>query len=299
MLFEFIGDALPLLGVRRRGLFGRDIRPNLCVFSIHREPLFDPRFSVGLDRINRTFRLAHAAIDAFVRVDDQHVFALVKTIDRANLNTVHVFAFDAIVVDDIGHLRTLDGGFEVLLLSQGSGARKKAPVRRAFAPHAAHCRSWYSVAAVIAGPRRSTKPITFTTRTPRSSATVMTSPVRTIRPGASMRVPLTRTKPPPASAAAAPRVRTRRACHSQRSMRCRSTVLPLNGVPWRRPQAGPSKRRAWQKVNWGRAVSLWVRTACPEAAPASPDIGALLAAPLGAPSDALAAAAARGFVTCR
>src|SRR5215472_10963763 len=293
MLFEFIGDALPLLGIRRRRLFGGDIRPGLRVFGVYRKPLFDARFGVGLDGFNRAFGLAYAAIDAFVRVDDQHVFALVKTIDRANLNTVHVFAFDAIVVDDIGHLHTLDGGFEVLLLSQGSGVRKKAPVRRAFAPHAAHCRSLYSVAALIAGPRRSTKPITFTTRTPRSSATVMTSPGRTIRPGASMRVPLTRTKPPPASAAAAPRVRTRRACHSQRSMRCRSTVLPFNGAPWHRPQAAPSKQRAWRRVNWGRAVSLWPRTAWPEAAPASADIGA----PFGAPSD-VPAAAADGAAGC-
>jgi len=78
-------------------------------------------------------------------VDDQHVLALVKTIDGADFNAVHVFAFDAIVVDDIGHLHTLDARFEALLLSHGSGARKKAPVHRALAPQVrsvTHCSSW-------------------------------------------------------------------------------------------------------------------------------------------------------------
>src|SRR6201987_3501919 len=129
MLFEFVGDALPLFSVRRRRLFCRDIWPNLRVFGIDAEPLLQTWLGVRLDRVNWAFRLAYAAIDAFVRVDDQHVFALVKTIDRANLNAVHVFAFDAIVVDDIGHLHTLDARFEALLLSHGLGARKKASVR--------------------------------------------------------------------------------------------------------------------------------------------------------------------------
>ena len=130
MLFEFVGDTFPLLGVRRWHLFGRYIRPNLRIFSIDAEPLFQARLGVRLDRFNRTLRLAYAAIDAFVRVNDQHVLALVKTIDGANLNAVHVFAFDAIVVDDIGHLHTLDARFEALLLSHGSGACKKAPAAR-------------------------------------------------------------------------------------------------------------------------------------------------------------------------
>src|SRR6201998_2015473 len=111
MLFELVEDALPLFSVRGRRLFGRDIWPNLRIFGIDAEPLFQTWLGIRLDRVNRAFRLAYAALDAFVRVDDQHVFALVKTIDRANLNAVHVFAFDAIVVDDIGHLHTLDPRF--------------------------------------------------------------------------------------------------------------------------------------------------------------------------------------------
>jgi hypothetical protein len=67
-------------------------------------------------------------------VDDQHVLALVKTIDGANFNAVHVFAFDAIVVDDIGHLHTLDAVLKPCSYRMWSGARKKAPICGALAP---------------------------------------------------------------------------------------------------------------------------------------------------------------------
>src|SRR5215471_18752078 len=55
----------------------------------------------------------------------------------------------------------------------------------------------------------------------------MTSPSRTAWLGSSIRRPLTRTCPDPASAAAAERVRTTRACHSHLSMRCRSKGIGL------------------------------------------------------------------------
>jgi hypothetical protein len=37
---------------------------------------FKFRLGVGLDRVDRAFRLADPAIDAFVRVDDEHVLVL-------------------------------------------------------------------------------------------------------------------------------------------------------------------------------------------------------------------------------
>jgi hypothetical protein len=111
MLIEFIGDALPFLGVGRRSLFGRDIGPRFCEFGVDSKPLFNAGLGVGLDRVDRAFRLANTAVDAFIRMDDQHIFALVKTVHRADLDAIHVFTFDAIVVDDIGHLHTLNGLF--------------------------------------------------------------------------------------------------------------------------------------------------------------------------------------------
>ena len=55
--------------------------------------LSSPRLGIGLDRVGGTFRLAHAAIDALVGVDDEHVLALVEAVDRTHLDAVHVLAF--------------------------------------------------------------------------------------------------------------------------------------------------------------------------------------------------------------
>src|SRR6476660_7063794 len=44
---------------------------------------------VGLDRFHRTFRLTHPAIDAFLGMNDEHIFALVETIDGAHLDAIH------------------------------------------------------------------------------------------------------------------------------------------------------------------------------------------------------------------
>jgi hypothetical protein len=83
-------------------------------------------------------------------------------------------------------------------------------------------RSSYSCEAAAVLPRRGASPMTLRTRTPPWSATVTTSPHLTSRPGAATRTPLTRTCPTMASDAAALRVRTIRAFHSHRSIRCRS-----------------------------------------------------------------------------
>src|SRR5262249_32056536 len=121
ILLIFAGYALKLLGVGWRFLFGGNIRPLLCKIRVHLEPLLDAGLGIGLDRLDRAFRLANTAIDAFVRMNDQHVLALVETIHGANLDAVHVFALDAIIVDDIGHLLTLNVSFSrALLLPHGT-----------------------------------------------------------------------------------------------------------------------------------------------------------------------------------
>jgi hypothetical protein len=38
-------------------------------------------------------------------VDDEHVLAFVETVDRTDLDTVHILALDAVVGDDVGHRR--------------------------------------------------------------------------------------------------------------------------------------------------------------------------------------------------
>jgi hypothetical protein len=64
---------------------------------------FAHRFGVRLDRLGRTFRFAHATIDALVGMDDEHVLASIEAVDRANLHAVHILALDAVLGDDVGH----------------------------------------------------------------------------------------------------------------------------------------------------------------------------------------------------
>jgi hypothetical protein len=36
-------------------------------------------------------------------MDDEHVLALIEAVHRTDFDAIHVFAFDAVVVDDISH----------------------------------------------------------------------------------------------------------------------------------------------------------------------------------------------------
>ncbi len=58
---------------------------------------------VGEDRLGQALGHANAAIDALVRVNDEHVVADIEAVDGANLDAVHAFAFDAVVGDDVSH----------------------------------------------------------------------------------------------------------------------------------------------------------------------------------------------------
>ena len=80
----------------------RDVRPDLSILGIDLEPFFEAGLGVRLDRIDRAFRFANTAIDAFIRVNDEHVLTLIKAVDRTDLNTVHVLTFDAAFIDDVG-----------------------------------------------------------------------------------------------------------------------------------------------------------------------------------------------------
>src|SRR5258708_6744113 len=59
------------------------------------------------DRLNRAFRHAGLAVDAVVRVDVQHLLALVEALHRADRDTVGVLAAVTGLGDDEGHERLL------------------------------------------------------------------------------------------------------------------------------------------------------------------------------------------------
>jgi hypothetical protein len=77
------------------------------------------RLGVGLDRVDRAFRLADPAIDAFVRVDHEHVLALVEAVHGAHVDAVHGFAANAALVDDVGQLSVLSFWVTLLLVAGG------------------------------------------------------------------------------------------------------------------------------------------------------------------------------------
>src|SRR5215211_1682379 len=108
-----VGLSFPLLGVFRRVALDRDIGPYLGEFGVQAEPLFQARLGVGLDGVDRAFRLAYPAVDALVGVNDEHVLPFVEAVHGTDFHAVHVLAANAIFVDDVGHclmsLGWLDG----------------------------------------------------------------------------------------------------------------------------------------------------------------------------------------------
>jgi len=99
----FVGDVLKVIGVGRIRFLPRDIRPSRRILAIEFEPLLGGGLTVWNDRLYRAFRLAYAAIDAFVRVDYQHILALIEAVDGADFDAIHIFAADAGFGDNIGH----------------------------------------------------------------------------------------------------------------------------------------------------------------------------------------------------
>jgi len=88
-IFKLVRLAFPFFGICGRIALDRYIGPSFCIVSVELEPLFGPGLGVGLDRFHRTFRLTHPAIDAFLGMNDEHIFALVETIDGAHLDAIH------------------------------------------------------------------------------------------------------------------------------------------------------------------------------------------------------------------
>src|SRR5262245_34044584 len=103
VLLELARHFLPGVGVGRRRAFTRDVRPLAGEVGVDLQPLLRLAVGVGQDRLGRALGLAHAAVDALVRMDDEHVLALVEAVDGADLDTVHVLALDAVFGDDVSH----------------------------------------------------------------------------------------------------------------------------------------------------------------------------------------------------
>src|SRR5580704_4798773 len=102
---DLVLHAFPLLGIRRRVLLLADDRPFLGKFGVELLEVFLARrdFFLGVDGLDRALGLTQRAIDALVRINDQKIRTLVKTVDGTYLDTVHVLALDAAFGDHERH----------------------------------------------------------------------------------------------------------------------------------------------------------------------------------------------------
>jgi hypothetical protein len=102
--YEFVEDSVPAVGVRRTLALFQNIWPLFGEFPIQLEPAtFRHRIRIREYRFRRTFRNADATVDTFIRMNDEHVFTHIEAVDGANLDTVLIFALDAIIGHDMGH----------------------------------------------------------------------------------------------------------------------------------------------------------------------------------------------------
>jgi acylphosphatase len=109
---QFSGFPVLFLGVVGGVALDRDVWPFGRVFGVEFQPALEAGLRVGLDGFGRAFRFADATVDAFIGVNDQHVFAFIEAIHRADFHAVHVFALYAVLGDDVSHCRSFQSGLE-------------------------------------------------------------------------------------------------------------------------------------------------------------------------------------------
>lgn len=101
-------DVLKGLGIVRVRLFRRNVWPVARKLAVDFEPLLKSWLRVGLDGVDRTFGLAHAAINTLIGVDDEHIGAFVEAVDWTDFDAIGELALDAVFSDDEGHRAALD-----------------------------------------------------------------------------------------------------------------------------------------------------------------------------------------------
>ena len=103
MRIKFAFNTIKTLGTLWGITLYSDVWPFGGILSVDLKPLVESRLGVRLYRISWTFGLTHTAINAFIGVDHQHVFAFIEAVHGTNFDAIHIFAFDAVFSDDVGH----------------------------------------------------------------------------------------------------------------------------------------------------------------------------------------------------
>jgi hypothetical protein len=86
-----LGNRTPRIRCRQSGIERKEV------------PLRCRQIDIVIDRIDRTLRHAHRAIDAELGIDDQKIGAFAETIHRTNIDTIGMFAVQAGCGDNKGH----------------------------------------------------------------------------------------------------------------------------------------------------------------------------------------------------
>src|SRR5579859_5008457 len=76
--FAFL--AFPLVGIGQSLALAGDVRPFGGILAVGFGPILGAVVAVRENRFGRAFRLADAAIDAFVGIDDQEILALIEAV---------------------------------------------------------------------------------------------------------------------------------------------------------------------------------------------------------------------------
>ena len=102
---QFVLYAIPFCCVGWCVFLLGNVGPDFGEFGIYFEEYFLSIWDLVFckDRAYGTLWLTEGAVDALVWVDYQEVGAFIETVYRTNLDTVCVFALDAVVADDKGH----------------------------------------------------------------------------------------------------------------------------------------------------------------------------------------------------
>lgn len=107
ILVELTLFTVMLFGTFRGLALLGNVRPDVGELGIQFKPFLETGLGIRLDGFCRALRLTHAAVNAFIGMDDEHVVAFIKAVHRTHFNAVHVLALDAVLNDDIGHVLAL------------------------------------------------------------------------------------------------------------------------------------------------------------------------------------------------
>ena len=207
VFFQLPFFSVTIFRIRQLFPLRDDDGPEFGILPIEFNPTFHSRLRIGQNRVNRTFRFTDAAIDALVRMNDEHVLAFVKTVHRTDFDAIRMLAGYTVISNDICHGRSSVQNFwesakPVLCEHSTYGADvglSRQFVRRIRIAGACHARagktSRYSSRDSAGGPRRCPEARTSSTRTRRPTVTVTTAPGSIRYAGFRIFSPPTRTLP--------------------------------------------------------------------------------------------------------